>query len=275
MYGRNRIVDYLVYRLVMRNPRVRGVLQKLIYPSGTREVNLLGQAVEIDCQSEVGYYRAAIANGSNVFFRDELPQLMTFVSLLARGTTFVDAGANVGAWSVQIASLGEIVGGLKVLAFEPHPRTFQRLQRNCRRFTNASVHNVALSDTARVLEFYETTTSGVFSVQASPFNKAASNPITIQAQPLDSYLQGIDNIAIKIDVEGHELEVLRGANDAISRGAVKVVFADGVEEGSFAEFCRILRSNGFSIYDARRRSSQYETDGHHPVIAVRRDLQSP
>src|ERR1700733_1686273 len=113
MYGRSKLFDQFVYRVVMRNPKFRKVLQKIIYPSGTRKVSLLGQEFLIDVQSELGYYRASIANNTNIFFRDEMPQLLTFSAALRPGMTFVDAGANIGTWSVNIASLAPLLPGLR------------------------------------------------------------------------------------------------------------------------------------------------------------------
>ena len=207
MYGRYPLLDHLVNRFVMRNPALRKSLQRIIYPGGMRSIDLLGQKFEIDVQSEVGYYRASIANRSNIFFRDEVPQLLTFAAALSPGMTIVDAGANVGTWSVTLASMGAILPGLRVIAFEPNPATFNRLRANCAKFANVEAHNVALSDTEKVLDFYEATGSGVFSVKAGPFNPAdPKRAVKIAAKPLDDFLGRQGTIAIKIDVEGHELE---------------------------------------------------------------------
>src|ERR1700730_9010438 len=146
MYGRFKTFDYLVYHVVMRNPNFRKFLQKIIYPSGTRNINLLGQNFLVDVQSEIGYYRASVANTTNIYFRDELPQLLSFVAALSPSMTVVDAGANIGTWSVQIASLGPILPGLKVISFEPNPRTFERLKVNCAPFSNIELYNTALSE---------------------------------------------------------------------------------------------------------------------------------
>jgi FkbM family methyltransferase len=270
MYGRFRIIDYLVYRYVMRNPKLRGLLQKIIYPSGIRSVCLLGQTFKIDCQSEIGYYRASVANNTNIFFRDEVPQFLSFVAAISPGMTVVDVGANVGTWTVQLASLGSIVDGLNIIAFEPHPKTFQRLKDNCACFSNVTLHNIALSDHKGMLEFFETTTSGVFGVTKSHFNEADENKRTlIQAVTLDEYLDGTENVALKIDVEGHELEVLRGAANAISNGAVRIVFTDGVADETYQEFRRILIDNGFTIYNARSRKPELASDLYHTILALK------
>jgi len=269
MYGRNKYLNHLVW-LVMRNPRLRRVWQRALYPSGIREVMLLGQPLEIDCQAEIGYYRASIANNSNIYFRDEVPQIVSVASTLRPGCTFVDAGANVGIWTVQMASLNDIVGGVRVMAFEPHPVTFKRLKHNAARFANVTTYNLALSDSKQSLTFYETTTSGVFSVKASDFNMAEkSSAITIPALPLDDYLDDIEDVVLKIDVEGHELEVLRGAQRALARGAIDVVFSDGVDHDSYPEFEGLLRDSRFQLFDARARSIDLSHADHHRILAIR------
>ncbi|MBY6243413.1 FkbM family methyltransferase [Methylosinus sp. Sm6] len=254
----------------MRNPKLRGWIQKLVYPVGEKNVSLLGQAFKIDCQSEVGYYRASIANNSNIFFRDEVPQFISFVAALSPGMIFVDAGTNIGTWTKQIASLGQIVDGLKVVAFEPHPRTFQRLRENCSELNNVQLHNLALSDRNGTLDFFESTTSGVFGVTKSNFNDAdESKRLRIAAVTLDDCLGDVGNIALKIDVEGHELEVLRGANGLLARGALRVVFSDGIANESYREFRGILVGAGFKIYNARTRGPESADESYHAIIAVR------
>lgn len=271
LYGRHKYFDYLVYRLVMRNPKFRKLLQRLIYPTGTRHVTILGQRFLIDVQSEVGYYRASLVNNSNIYFRDEIPQLLSFVAALSPEMLVVDAGANIGTWAVQIASLSRILHGLKVLAFEPNPATFVRLRHNCSPFDNIEVYNLPLSDNEDILSFFETTTSGVFSVGPSHFNEGDTRKkIELKAERLDKFLDGKSNIALKIDVEGHELEVLRGAQRALDRGAIKVVFCDGIPEKSYDDFCGILERHGFELFNARTRQVGMGNDQHHPILAIAR-----
>jgi len=270
MYGRNRLLDYFVNRIVLRSPKLRKAFQRAIYPSGIRNIDLLGQQFEIDVQSEIGYYRASIANKSNIFFRDEVPQLLTFVAAISHGMTIVDAGANIGTWTVTLASLGSILPGLRIMAFEPNPETFKRLQVNCARFPNVETINVALSDSEKILDFYETTVSGVFGTKASPFNPADPKRVAkVAAKPLDYFLSGHSSIAIKIDVEGHELEVLRGVQRSLENGTVKIVFSDGVDEENYSEFEAILKKNKFSCFNARSRKPFDGDELSHPVIAVR------
>jgi|GraSoi2013_115cm_1033766.scaffolds.fasta_scaffold05929_4 FkbM family methyltransferase len=66
--------------------------------------------------------------------------------LVAPGDTTIDGGANIGHMSSILAHRAGLSG--RVLAFEPHPQTFERLKRNVQKWTGVApieLHNLALS----------------------------------------------------------------------------------------------------------------------------------
>jgi FkbM family methyltransferase len=157
-----------------------------------------------------------------------LPGLLGGVSL------FVDVGASLGQYTCfanQHMRNGQLV------AIEPDPLRFQRLASNCRQWAAASRNevralNCAVSDQDGSTVFYQTDTTisgGLFRHQlpSTPIGKAeADQPtwreIVVQCRQLDTLFPDRTPDLVKIDVEGAELRVQRGAKRILSEG--KAVF---------------------------------------------------
>lgn len=133
--------------------------------------------------------------------------------------SFVDVGANIGAYSLfasQVASIDRIV------AFEANPDVAEELRANLSANGIAGdVREVAVSDTPGEIEF------GIVSRYAGNSGVAATahadtqyaRTVKVAAVKLDDALAGLPYpAAIKVDVEGHEAEVLGGAHSALTGG---------------------------------------------------------
>ena len=145
------------------------------------------------------------------------PNIWRFIQARLRpGATVVDAGANIGAYTLPIARLVGPAG--RVLAFEAHPLTFGYLARNIT--ANGLVQAIplhhALGAASGVLRLrYIAANPGETHVAPEGGGGATEVPVVT----LDAALagQGIGAIDyLKIDVEGFELPVLRGARTAIA-----------------------------------------------------------
>lgn len=172
---------------------------------------------------------------------------------------FFDVGANDG---------GTLINALPVFdsaefhAFEPHPSTFQRLKSRMSA-PRASLHQLALSDQSGIVEFYEYGSEG----QASLLNSLTpdaryavrngyeSREITVESSTIDLFCErnSIDRIdVLKIDVEGFELSVLKGASGMFSAGKIGFVYAefndlfpqDGTTGGSLFPIAEYLNQFG-------------------------------
>lgn len=139
-----------------------------------------------------------------------IPMAMKYVT---HSRTAVDVGANVGTWTRQLLSIFDTV-----IAFEPADDTFACLELNC---PSAILHKAGLSDeegTAKVMadDRYPTGTG-------SRWMKLGEGNTRIMT--LDSL--GLENVDfMKVDVEGMELRVFRGAIETLKRCKPVLVVED-------------------------------------------------
>lgn len=117
----------------------------------------------------------------------------------------IDVGAHVGIFSSRMAKSFR-----RVHSFEPDPLNFKCLKLNMAKFPNATLHNLALSDengTCSVVR-NNPTNSGDISIDPTAGE--------IPRLKLDSF--NFDNVGfIKIDTQGHELPIVKGAEETIRR----------------------------------------------------------
>ena len=135
-----------------------------------------------------------------------------FVSHLREGMTVMDVGANLGLYSL-LASRAVGPSG-KVYAFEPVPEIFARLKEHIALNNAANVIPVpiALSNEKGVAKM------SVRGSGSSFFRHLSNEFVEVQVERLDDFVEreGIERVdAIKIDVEGAELKVIRGADKTI------------------------------------------------------------
>jgi FkbM family methyltransferase len=135
-------------------------------------------------------------------------------SLLGPAGAFVDIGANTGIYSAVALRHRR-----PVVAFEPVPEEAARLRRLVG--GRGEVHEVALSDHDGAETLYvpyageqAVTTRSSLVPEADP--DLAHRKLAVRAATLDSF-RLTDIALIKIDVEGHELAVLRGAAQTLAR----------------------------------------------------------
>jgi len=152
------------------------------------------------------------------------------LSYVREGSEVVDVGANCGAWTIPLACAAGDNG--RVHAFELQRIIYQQL--NCNIFLNGignvHTHHAPLGDVAgRIvseppdIDYY----SGGANVGGGYIRSDPSLPIdsrlAVKEMTLDS-LELSDVSFIKIDVEGYELNVLRGATDTIAACRPVIVY---------------------------------------------------
>ena len=166
-----------------------------------------------------------------------------FSRLLKPGDVVVDVGANVGYYT-RITS--RIVGkdGV-VLAVEPMPSALRILELNCADLSNVELLRVALSDREGESTFYVRKRGDASSL----LSDSRAVPIRVKTKTADDLFMDRARIDfIKIDVEGFELEVLRGAQKTL--GAHKpVVYFEFLDD--------LATERGFRLRDFETLLAQY------------------
>ena len=163
-----------------------------------------------------------------VFLHDnfEREELRFAIDRARAGGTILDVGANIGLYTVACAHAAGERG--RLIALEPGPMTFQKLTRTCALLdlTNVTLLQVAAGRASGPAVFV-----GGRSERDIHHHLADARPhdpadgLQVESRRLDEVC-GPDAGAVtlmKIDVEGHELEVLEGAERVLANGSVQVI----------------------------------------------------
>lgn len=149
------------------------------------------------------------------------PFLLFELGKLLGSNVFIDVGANVGIYSVLHSMLPSIKS---IYSFEACRDTYYELKANIELNRLSAITHVsdkAISSRKGLLEFQIAgPNSGINSVASTSFhaNHLFNSITTVEATTLDDCIKTADRIiSIKIDVEGHELEVIKGASTLLSK----------------------------------------------------------
>jgi FkbM family methyltransferase len=148
------------------------------------------------------------------------PELVSLLKkTLKAGMTVLDLGANIGYFSVIAAALVGENG--QVHAFEPMPHNLVRLRKNLEPFHWTIVHPYAVGNvTGEVSIHYSDKETGWASIHDKhPLGNLPCKS-AVSATRLDDWLQtnSVNRIDfIKLDIEGSELDALRGARQTLDR----------------------------------------------------------
>lgn len=146
------------------------------------------------------------------------------LGLLRPGDLFCDVGANAGVYTVLAAA----AVGCDVVAVEPVPVAFDNLMQNVHAnhaSARVDARRCGVGRSAGLLHF--TTDEGSLNhVVAEP----GPNTTQVEVQTLDAVLAGRVPVAIKIDVEGFEAEVLAGAARTLQHPQLQAVVVEVFDE---------------------------------------------
>ena len=167
----------------------------------------------------------------------EFPSVLALDRFLGPGDSFIDAGAHIGFFALIAAVMVGPNG--RVLAFEPDPSNFRALQRNVEvnGLQNVDLVNAALGETEGLVTLYENLDNdgghALWPPGRHPFNQKSrqNNPSTQVPQvTIDQAIRrvgGLNRIAaLKIDTEGSEVRVARGARACLSRSDLRLVICE-------------------------------------------------
>ena len=209
-----------------------------------------------------------IYRGMKARYRDQKIELKTLINALKPDDIAVDVGANKGSY---LWSLSRAVPLGKVIAFEPQPLLVQYLNQACdvSGLRNVEIVNMGVSERQALLTL--AVPGGGETSPGASFEEAVKQRETflsyeVKTISLDEYFKHTHFHvgAIKIDVEGHELAVIRGAKGVLqthrpvvvceaeqrhmSKGSVKDLFELMIElgyEGHFVNGGRLMPVSEF------------------------------
>lgn len=146
-----------------------------------------------------------------------------------------DVGANVGDYSLLVHSF---IPSARVYAFEPAAPVYQELTRKLSAIGNGAnleAFNLGLSDEEKSVDLHSYTVEGEAVSLISSIDRRLPTQVVhvevseterIEVRTLDSFClaEGVERIDfLKLDVEGHEVAVLRGARGMLDRGAISMI----------------------------------------------------
>ena len=171
----------------------------------------------------------------NLLERKVEPEFLWIKEILGKDSVFMDVGANVGAY---LYTLENHLKPENIFAFEPNPQLFKRLKRL---FPKVNLFSLALSDVSTIAEFKipvingeKVHTRGTLQTSIKEKNEEKTILQKVEVKPLDDlvfddvYIEKGRNAQtdkfnlkkldfIKIDVEGNEMQTLRGAKKTIEK----------------------------------------------------------
>lgn len=205
---------------------------------------------------------------------------------LRPGDHFVDVGANVGVFSTLV---GTRIPDVRITAVEPFPPVREDLVANLAlNGLDVTVVDAAVSDTAGTATFEvldrdvlnRLASPGTSGTRADPGPGAGAAGISVPVTTLDELVGADPPALVKIDVEGSELLVMRGARRLLSiPGTAPVLLFEHAGHGTHfgitpAQVRQFLAELGYRIYllDGRLTPWESETQPPTPNVIACRDL---
>jgi FkbM family methyltransferase len=187
-------------------------------PTRTRTVAIAGQVVRFAVGTRREEERLATAAAH------EGRMLARLLDAVGDGDCFYDVGANIGTVVLPVASAARG----PCLAFEAEPANAARLRENVglNGLRNVTVLELAAWSSRRAVELRVEGPVGTGTHRVIPGGEIGSTPVP--AMTIDEIVSGAHPPpdVIKVDVEGGELEVLRGAAATLRSGAVRDLFVE-------------------------------------------------
>lgn len=187
-------------------------------------------------------------------YRNKLEKI---ISSIKEPTTFIDIGANQGVFSLVAAANPSVV---KIHSFEPNLKICDSLQLNfaVNNVSKYNIHNVAISTKDSQIKFFVSENhsgAGRISLSESNMTVRSVNHLYLNSKITETHTQ----IFIKIDVEGHELEVLQELFKSKLNLNIKNIFIEIIRDNqNEVSTLQILHENRFTEKFRKSNLSSYD-----------------
>lgn len=187
----------------------------------------------------------------------EKENLEYFGSLIKPGNIILDIGANIGIYSLMASVKTGNIG--KVYSFEPADWAINRLKENIRlnKFENIEVIDKAISDISGISDFFICDDDAYNSIGNKPMREVREVK-KVEITTIDDFLssRSISHVdIIKIDTEGADYLVLKGAKQLLSSSSPPIIFCeysrktiDGFHH-SLNEFEEYIKGFNYKIFE--------------------------
>jgi FkbM family methyltransferase len=235
-----------------------------------------------------------IGAGHNTYSSGEEYVINTLLNKIQQKNPSVifDVGANIGDYAKMLRVK---FPDAQIHCFEPGPEAFERLTANTAEL-NIKLHNLAVGsesgtltlvkssndDDGAMLTVYKEAISNVFTFAGDPNESIVCNMVCLDDFCNSNNVQVID--FLKIDVEGHELEVLKGAARMISENKIGIIQFEFNEFNIFSktffyDYYKILRQYKFyrimprnKLYPLGEYTSSHEIFRYQNILAINNSL---
>lgn len=238
-----------------------GLLRKLSAGLIKREYPYIKRIRSDRCQASF-YVNSSVEQFRIDYWGGEKKYIETLLSHLRSNDTFLDIGASVGL--ISILSAWKLKQG-KVYAVEPDPDICKRLEKNIglNKVDNTKILDMLLSDKNGKAQLY---TSGADSRSPSKMKTFESKmKLNVKEHTVDwllrkKYIEA--PTVVKIDVEGAEVEVVRGMKYTLNNKELRLLFIEYhpafLEKfgDKMTEADNLIRKKGFNVFYKERRQEQ-------------------
>lgn len=219
-----------------------------------------------------------------LFGERELDHKAMLEQIVKPGMRIFDIGANIGYYAIMESRLVGPAG--QIIAIEPSPNNVQLLRRNLSHnaIANTIVQEGAVSDAPGTRRFHLATQSNL-----NTFHDTGSGRAHLSGRSIDVETLTVPQLMkeygapdlLRMDVEGHEVEVIRGMLPAIATKTMRpaIIFETHLsrytDEHSFEPVLRELFSHGYGVSLAasswQRGTAQVEAFGYKGLKQISTD----